>query len=374
MTHVLLVEDNLALLDGIALDLEMRGYQISKATNGVEALELMGKLDTLPDIIISDIAMPDMDGYQFLEKIHEKPEWDAIPFLFLTAFGSPNAVRMGKELGVDDYLVKPFQPDDLIVAMENKLRRVKLFRQDAERRIDSTRQELLNMIAHELRTPLTSIYGGAEMLAESMETISDETSRVMLELVRGGARRVNRLVNQMLNVLQIDSGQMAQLYEMRALPCDLQALVHQAQRVLENNWVGKKPDVTVDLDLPAETLWVMGVQDSLVTIIAEALRNGMIFAPAQSFVTLRLWREGDKAVLMVQDNGMGIAPADQPRIWERFQQIDRTEHEQQGVGLGLALVNEIARIHKGRAWVESDTGKGTRLYISLPLAPADKVE
>jgi DNA-binding response OmpR family regulator len=125
MTRVLLAEDNQTLLEDITLELEMRDYEVLQAMDGQVALEILRTTTPLPDIIVSDIAMPDVDGFKLLEYLRAEPEWNAIPFIFLTAFNSPNSVRIGKELGADDYIVKPFQIDDLILAMESKLRRIK---------------------------------------------------------------------------------------------------------------------------------------------------------------------------------------------------------------------------------------------------------
>lgn len=122
MTTILLVEDNPILLETIAFELEMHQYKVLVSEDGNHALTLLNTLQDPPDLIISDIAMPDMDGYQLLERVRANEDWHAIPFIFLTAFSSPNAMAIGKELGADDYIVKPFQPKDLIAVIENKLK------------------------------------------------------------------------------------------------------------------------------------------------------------------------------------------------------------------------------------------------------------
>lgn len=132
MTRILVVEDSPSMLDNIAFNLEMQGYEVLQAPDARQALELLRTLPALPDVIVSDIAMPDMSGYEFLEVVQGNAKWRTIPFLFLTAFDSPNAIRLGKEMGADDYLVKPFEPQMLVIAIENKLRRAAQFRETAE--------------------------------------------------------------------------------------------------------------------------------------------------------------------------------------------------------------------------------------------------
>jgi two-component system, sensor histidine kinase and response regulator len=133
MTKVLIAEDNPAVLETIAFELEMRGYEVLPTQDGQHALDVLNLSSPLPDIIVSDIAMPDIDGFRLLELVRANPNWTTIPVLFLTAFNSPNSIRISKELGVDDYIVKPFQADDLVIAIENKLQRIQAFRQAAEK-------------------------------------------------------------------------------------------------------------------------------------------------------------------------------------------------------------------------------------------------
>lgn len=368
MTQVLFVEDNLAVLESVAFELQMRGYEVATATNGFEALQLLQQLDLPPDIIVSDIAMPDMDGYKLLESVHADDRWNGIPFIFLTAFGSPNAVRIGKELGVDDYLVKPFQPDDLVLAMENKLKRIRDFRRSAYRQLDSARQELLTTFSHELRTPLTAIYGGAEILADSLESLPDHASVQMVELIRNGARRMNHLINQMLYMVQIDSGQLQSLLDKKARLCDMTAVVQHGFDRMKQEWEPHIPDVNVVFDISDTPLWVEGIEDYLAMAVMELGRNAVMFSPAGETIIVTVQADAATVNVVVEDHGIGIAEADLSRVWERFVQINREHYEQQGVGLGLALVSDITRLHGGTCAIESQPGKGTRATLRLPLA------
>lgn len=120
---ILVVDDHVAVLESMALTLEAEGYQVLTAVDGVEALSI---LESQPaDLILADIAMPRMNGYQLLERVRANPAWVAMPFLFLTARAMDSDVRYGKELGVDDYLTKPIEPEDVIAAVHGKLLRVR---------------------------------------------------------------------------------------------------------------------------------------------------------------------------------------------------------------------------------------------------------
>jgi len=120
---ILVLDDNYDFLTNIELILEMEGYRVLAARSSAEALALLKQ--TTPDLIISDIMMPEMDGYEFYQHVRQSPELLSIPFIFLTAKGDREDIRFGKRLGVDDYLTKPLEPNDLLIAVESKLRRLR---------------------------------------------------------------------------------------------------------------------------------------------------------------------------------------------------------------------------------------------------------
>ena len=122
---ILLVEDNPGVLLNITVTLEFNDYEVISAKNGKEGLSVLEKVERLPDLIISDIMMPEMDGYEFFENVSENPKWNQIPFFFLTARASPEDIRFGKMLGIDDYLTKPFKENDLLAAISGKISRKK---------------------------------------------------------------------------------------------------------------------------------------------------------------------------------------------------------------------------------------------------------
>src|SRR5690242_3721375 len=111
MTHVLLVEDNIDILANMSDALELNGYQVTGVEDGQQALEFLSAVPRLPDLIVSDISMPHVNGYELLANCQQNPEWNGISFIFLTALGQRQDILAGKKLGADDYLVKPFRPD-----------------------------------------------------------------------------------------------------------------------------------------------------------------------------------------------------------------------------------------------------------------------
>ncbi len=138
---ILVVEDNLPLLEGLNHLLEFAGYRVATAEDGLEALRLLD--DITPDLIISDITMPHIDGYEFQSRIRERPELLGVPFIFLTALGGKTEIRLGKELGADDYITKPFDQEDLMSAVRSKLSRWEDLRKVRDEQFEALKRKIL---------------------------------------------------------------------------------------------------------------------------------------------------------------------------------------------------------------------------------------
>lgn len=360
MTCVLIVEDNLTLLENIAFELGMRNYTVLQAVNGTEALDTLRTVETLPDIIVSDIAMPDMDGYQLLEAVRANQDWEMIPFIFLTAFDSPNAQRIGKDLGVDDYLVKPFDPDDLIVAMQNKIRRTQQIRVNAARELDKTRRDLLTMISHELRTPLTAIYGSSELLSTSLASVSDNMTQELLTLMQSGVRRMNRLVNRILYMVQLESGYLVSRIKEQDEIIDLNEAVRQ---VLEHYEQEATVPVRIQFTPYAQALNLLSSDEYIALIVDEVVDNAVRFSPPNQTILIKTERgEDERAYLHVIDQGNGINPdlLDELQVYVR-DGAPPPSH----IGLGYQLVRGLTNLLGATVSIEHGEYNGTHVTISF---------
>ncbi len=371
---ILIVEDNDDLRENAALILEMEGYTVAGARDGRLALDLV-ETGFRPDLIISDIMMPRMDGYQFFEAVRRQhPHLRAVPFVFLTARGSRRDIAAGKLLGADDYLVKPFDSAELLVAVKNKLRRAAEMRELADETLSHARRTLVQLLAHELRTPLTYVAGGFALLAEELERqqpgLLTEDIRVSLELIRGGTQRLNRLAEQTALYAQIASGQVASQVRSAPARLNLAFLVHDALSLL--NGITHEHAITVQhAPSGGEAICVAGLRDLLVTAISEVVRNAVQHSPAGSTITILLDRTETQAALTVTDQGTGIDEQQQAMIWDLLIQLERPAGDYQGVGLGLPLVKGIVEAHGGTIDLVSTPGAGTQVTIRLPLAPPE---
>lgn len=367
---ILIVEDNDQIRKSARLVLEMEGFSVVDAADGQDALDRLTSRECRPDLIVSDILMPRLDGYAFFEAIRRMPEMQLVPFIFLTAYGSRQHVRLGRQLGVDDYLVKPFDAEDLVAAVKNKLQRVTEFRQFVENEFHDSRRAIVSLLSHELRTPLTYVTGGYDLLSEALpQDGRDPDVQVSLQLIHNGTQRLNRVAEQTVRYGELISGFTRYQLDKYSQPIYLEWLVKEALVAAEGYFAGRQVEVATRFDLP-EPVQVLTVSEILAPAIYEVLRNAATFSQEGGRVEVEVRAEGQEGVITVRDFGRGIRAEDKASIWEIMTQSDRARHEQQGTGMGLPIAQQTVLLHGGSISLESEWGQGTVVTIRLPLAQA----
>jgi len=364
--HILVVEDHKPMSRAIKGILESEGYTVTTATDGVEALDAMEEVQ--PDLILADIMMPRMDGYTLYERIRACDEWVPIPFVFLTAKSEREDKLKGKKLGAEDYITKPFDADELIISVRSRLGRARAIEQASEAAFEQLKQQIVTVLGHELRTPLTYVTGYTDLALEDVSSLKHEEVRDFLMGIKTGADRLNRLVEDLLLLVQIDSGQAQEQFEaLVARYRNLDEIVKRTAKRFrlpaEENGVALKTHT--DDVLPPVRLCEPFFTDAL----SRLIENGIKFSRHKgSEVTVRVRSSGKWVEVAVSDDGVGIPADEQDHLFERFRQINRDQQEQQGAGLGLAIAQELIHLHGGRILVESALGEGSTFSILLPQA------
>jgi two-component system sensor histidine kinase/response regulator len=362
---ILLVEDDLALLNGMCDTLDLVGYRTVSATNGQEALTSLQQVR--PDLIISDIMMPEMDGYDFHQAVSSNPETATIPFIFLTAKTDQADVRKGLRDGVDAYLIKPFELEDLLIHVENKLRRFATIRQDAVTQLEELQQQIITMFSHELRTPLTYIQGYTDLLAGQPEAFSRDEMATFLQGIQVGSSRLNRLVENLLALVQLDTGVFRHEYENFAALDDVGRLVRLASNHLAPTATNK--GLTIDISVADNLPPVRLVSTHINQVVGNLLDNAIKFSHRpKSKVLVRVYQNADRLLVEVIDEGIGIGPHDAREIFQRFRQVNRAKHEQAGLGVGLAIARGLMHIHGGDIELVSKPGEGSKFTAWFPLS------
>ena len=361
--QILIVEDDTAMSGGIRDILEMNGYRVELAENGLEGLRVLQ--DFLPDLIISDIMMPEMDGFEFLEKVRQNPHWGAIPFVFLTAKGQRPDIRAGKQLGADDYLVKSVDMDDLLVVVRAKLDRALTIKQQSRREMDDLKRTLLNMLSHEFRTPLTYITGYVDLIQEG--EWSPEDLEKFLSRIKSGSSRLNRLVEDFLLLVRFETDDARQAYLMDhgAYRGWASMLTRVFERLADT---AAHKQVTLHSEIQPDVPAVDAHENYLENALSRLVDNAIKFSkPSGGEVWVKVYAADGQVYCMVKDQGIGIPRAEVERVFDRFHQINRQRIEQQGAGVGLALVKSIVDLHGGSLICNSVEGAGSEFIIVLPV-------
>jgi signal transduction histidine kinase len=344
----------------------MEGYLVSTAIDGEDALESLKAI--YPDLIVADIMMPNMDGYALYRAIRARPECVPIPFIFLTAKAEREDVLIGKALGAEDYLTKPLDPEELLVAVRARLDRARAIQKAAELELEELKRQIVNVMGHELRTPLTYVMGYAELaLSDLSEPPTDEMRRFLTGIQRG-ARRLSHLVDDLLLLIRLDTGRAAEEFQKLAhVQPDLRPVVERAVRRCRERATEK--GVRLELEIRRDLPPVVMCEPLLIDALGRLIDNGIKFSReegAQVRVTTRAtngWVE-----IAVSDEGVGIRPRDMRHLFERFRQFEREEREQQGAGLGLHVAHRLVELHGGEIAVESVPGEGSTFTARLPVA------
>jgi signal transduction histidine kinase len=363
---ILIVEDDEDLRPSIEGVLADRAYTVYSAPEGQSALSMLQSANWKPDLIVSDIMMPLMNGYEFFEAVHQIAELRVVPFIFLTALGSKGDVQAARRMGVDDYLVKPFEPDDFILAVENKLRRATEMRLSAASELDDARRTMVQLLSHELRTPLTYVSGGWQLLAEGLDKANlDEETQMSLNLIGSGTARLTRLTEQMVLYAQLAAGHAQVQMQTVGAPINMRTLTEDIVHSLRD--LISERNTKVNMRIAQGQLYVFGVAELLAGGLSEIVRNAVTFSPEGNPVWIDVYQQEHSVVFEVSDQGFGIIPEDLPNIWKVLVQSERSRREQQGAGMGLPIAKRTVEAHGGTITLDSLVNRGTRVIVRLPL-------
>lgn len=371
---ILVLEDDKPLMEGIRDMLELQGYQVLTAANGIEGLRVMHSSSKPPDLIVSDIMMPEMDGYQFLAAVQSNPKWIDVPFIFLTAKGEKEDVREGRMLGADDYVTKPFDADDLVVRIASKLRRSRQLRQTQETRVTEIKRRILSVLHHEFRTPLTYVVAYSDLLdGNNIADMPFEDIKQFLSGINSGAQRLRRLVENFILLVELETGEAANTFSWRKREIDQVASLFNAVRQDVDQTLASF-GVTLEIVQPDALPALIGDPEYLKIVLTRLLDNAIKFSDKpNSKVMLSASFDERYIYFHVRDGGRGIPEEELPNIFEMFYQIDRQKFEDQGTGSGLAIVRRIVELHNGIVDVQSRLGEGSTFTVGIPrAAPASQ--
>ena len=363
---ILVVEDDVNLLEGIRNILEIEGYNVLMAENGVEALKILHNEAVMPDLVVSDIMMPQMTGTQLLKAVREQASWVAMPFIFLTAKGERGDMQEARLLGVDDYVTKPYDPLDLLIAIKSRLDRhnkIKAVHADV---VSQMKRNILTILNHEFRTPLTFVVAYADMLNDpNADRLPDAELVSFLKGISSGAERLRRLIENFIVLVELETGEATATFAWRKRTLENLAHILEAAQLEVCNRENISHTCKLHIENPLAP--VIGDEEYLMRAFIHLIENAVKFSPQEKPIIINARTDYDEIVIEFKDQGRGIPPDELHKVWGSFYQINRELYEDQGTGSGLPIIKRIIGLHGGVVDVESQVGVGTTFTVRLPV-------
>jgi two-component system sensor histidine kinase/response regulator len=361
MVRILVVDDDEAVHKYLVDTLTFAGYETLSAPDGLVGMQLAEA--HLPDLIISDINMPNMDGYDLLEALHNHPHAKTIPIILLTAEDTQQAVRQGMTRGADDYIPKPALPSDILASVKTQLQKRAVLAEKHDADLQTLRRNIIYALPHEFRTPLSIILGYAQLLEMDAEAANPDE---ILELSRGistAGERLERLIENYLVYAQLEVIASDEV-ELKAARNHVVKDAASIIAVASTN-TAKVHYRLDDLQMELAPASLRISEDDLIKIVSELVDNAFKFSHKGSPVQVRTLQEDHTFTLLIEDQGRGMA-VEETKQMGAYMQFGREFFEQQGVGLGFVISERLVKLHQGHLNLESRLQEGTRITIQFP--------
>lgn len=360
---IFIVDDimkNLQVIGGILME---ESFDIAMATNGIQALNMVKNI--MPDLILLDVMMPDMNGYQVCEKLKSDPEVAHIPVIFLTAKSDTEDIIQGFKIGGVDYITKPFKKEELLVRIKThidlKFATDTIKKQNQElTKLNEEKNEFLGIAAHDLKNPLSAIMGLSElMLRDDMEFDIEEMKEYTTD-INTSAVQMFRLVTDLLDVNAIEQGKINLLME--NFP------IANIAEDCYNNYLKRAEDKSIKLvfDNQIDDANCFADSSKVSQVVDNLVSNAIKFSPHDKNIYISVLDDVDYLVIEVKDEG-GISEEDQKKMFTKFQKLSaRPTGNENSTGLGLSIVKRLVEEMEGKIEVISELGKGAAFRLYMP--------
>lgn len=363
---VVVIDDEVNIRDTVSEMLEATGYTVFAAADGEAGLALM-RLHQ-PDIMVCDIMMPGMDGFEVLYRVRNDAQQSDIPFLFLSAKSDTAIVRKAMNLGSDDFVPKPFKAKELLHAIETKVHRFKVFKQRLNEKIDHLASHFRRHGFHELNTPINGILGAVDFMIEYDHMLQAKERVDLLNGIKVSAMRMRRTYTNFMLYFKISEGE--DVYSTRWTSNMFAAADVVHERLTHFYDTLRLP--IFDFEDARLPMHGQAVELLLFELADNAIKFGDMEQRGQ--LTGKISPDGKMYVVEVRDHGRGMTQQQIENLGP-MTQFNRKQHEQQGLGLGLYLTKYIVERAKGSLVFEIGSCSGTMVRVSIPLsegAAADK--
>lgn len=372
--RILIVEDDRMQRMLLTRTLTQQGHQVEAVENGWDALITLKNRPF--DVVLCDITMPDMDGFQVLERIMADETLKHIPVVMVSGFGEMTGIVMCIEMGAADYLHKPTDPALLRARVDSCLQKKRWAEQETALRLqleeryeqlqkmEQLRDSLTHMVVHDLRTPLTSFISGLQTM-ECLGELS-QIQKECLEMSIEGGHTLLGMINDLLDISKMESGSLALRCEEIAVPrlC--------ARSVEQISSLAREKNLSLVCDIPSALPAIYADEEKLSRTLVNLMGNAVKFTPQNGIIRLfadfvARPQRTDAFIFNVSDSGEGVPPEAFEHIFEKFGQVEsRKSGRSMSTGLGLTFCKMVVDAHEGRIWVESELGVGSNFVFAIP--------
>jgi two-component system sensor histidine kinase/response regulator len=367
---ILIVDDTTANLRLLSHVLSKEGYNYIEATNGEEALELSEK--HVPDLILLDIMMPGMNGFEVIKKLKKNELLQDIPIIFLSSLTETDDKVQGFKSGGVDYITKPFQKEETLARIKAHLQirflqkqlneRIKILREREVElsRLNQKKDDLVRTVSHDIKNPLTGIIGLVKLMRDS-DKISPEEQKQMLSVIEDSG---NNLLNLVREILDRESKK-TESEELEFVEVSISELLDRVVSMNKAKAVVKNIDLSYSVEPRGFNLKID--QNKIEIALNNLVSNALKFTPSGGSINVEVLRKEEFAEIEVRDTGIGIPEKMQDDLFRDPKKSSRIgTNGEVGTGLGLDIVQLYVELHKGKIWVNSTLNKGTSFYIQIP--------
>lgn len=362
MKKILVIEDEDFVRETISDMLEIEGYFPILAKNGESGFECLR--EAKPDLILCDINMPVMDGYEVLERLKSTEMLSTIPFIFLTAKASNDDLRRGMELGADDYIFKPFKARDLLNAINTRLQVFDKTKEMSETKLDELRLQLASSLPHEFRTPLNVILATSQFLHKKMDMMEKNEIKDMVYNIVNSGNRLSKLISNYL----IYTNLLLNKEELDFKDKVFTNYTLDPEEMLENSFLKTASEFERldDLELNLAPGVIDIFPEYFLKVSDELASNAFKFSKDGTKIKVKTEIVDEYYILTVEDNGVGF---DLTKLNEigGFKQFGRKIMEQQGMGLGLAIIKLVCQRFDIKLDIDSSHESGTTFVLNFPI-------
>lgn len=357
--RILIVDDLPKNIQVVANILEHEGYDLAGATSGKTALEQLEKCDF--DLILLDIMMPEMDGFETCQRIKSQEKYQDLPIIFLTAKTEVSEIVHGFEEGAVDYITKPFHAKELLVRVKNHLSlreaRKRLHQQNEELlQANATKDKFFSIMAHDLKGPFNGLIGLTQLLIDEYDQLDDETILQSLKSLRASSASGYELTTQLLDWARSQTGQL----KIHLQNVNLKPILKQSLNLYKEQ--AEKKEITLNWE--EADLWVHADPAMAATCIRNLLGNAIKFTMHHGKVDVICEVNDEGVTVAIQDDGIGIPQSDLGRLFQLGKPYTRHGTDQEtGTGLGLILCKEFIERQGGSILLESEENQGSRFTL-----------